>query len=88
MKGENMDIIENLIGMIGEKIMSSSHPELLELSDIQTETTVKIIRLADKYGIDRNKLMIQAVRGFTDVLLGNDYSEFVIPGEDDKEATK
>lgn len=83
-----MDIIENLINMIDETITKSSHPELLELSDIQTETTVKIIRLADKYGIDRNKLMIQAVRSFTNVLLGEDFSEFEIPGEDDKEETK
>ena len=83
-----MDIIENLINMIDEKIMKSSHPELLELSNIQTETTVKIIRLADKYGIDRNKLMIKAVRSFNDVLLGHDYSEFEIPSEDDKEETK
>lgn len=83
-----MDIIENLINMIDETIVKSSPPELLELSEIQTETTVKIIRLADKYGIDRNKLMIKAVRAFTDVLLGEDYSEFEIPSEDDKEATK
>ena len=83
-----MDIIENLINMIDETIMKSSHPELLELSEIQTETTVKIIRLADKYGIDRNKLMIKAVRSFTDVLLGRDFSEYEIPDEDDEEATK
>lgn len=83
-----MDIIENLINMINETITKSSHPALLELSDIQTETTVKIIRLADKYGIDRNKLMIEAVRSFTNVLLGEDFSEFEIPGEDDKEETK
>lgn len=83
-----MDIIENLINMTDETIMKSSHPELFELSDIQTETTVKIIRLADKYGIDRNKLMIKAVRSFTNVLLGRDFSEFEIPGEDDKEGSK
>lgn len=66
----------NPIERIMDKLLEALEKDyLVDLSKLQTETTMEILRIADKYGIDRNKLATEAARAFVDVLLGTDFNK-------------
>lgn len=56
--------------------MDEKYKFALEMSELQGKFITDAIRLADEYGVDRNKTMEMAAFSFFTTLTGADFSEY------------
>lgn len=63
------------VSMLGKKSSAVPDETLEEIANIEAKHTVEILKVADKYKIDRNKLMKMAISAAMTAVIVGDFGE-------------